>query len=261
MRALWTAASGMIGQQQNMDVISNNIANVNTTGHKKHRAEFEDLIYQTMRRAGTTTGDDNQVPTGLQQGHGVRLSATSTIHTQGSFQHTGNSLDMAIEGEGYFQIDMPDGTTAYTRDGSFKRDSDGQIVTSDGYPLNGMGTVPENATEITISPEGRIEVTIPGQNDTEEIGQIELARFINPQGLANIGKNLYAETAASGDPVTSNPGTDGAGTVVQDYLEMSNVQIVEEMVNMIVAQRAYESNAKAVTTSDSMLEIANGLKR
>jgi len=251
----------MIGQQSNMDVIANNLANVNTTGHKKHRAEFQDLMYQTIRRAGTTTGDDYQVPTGTLQGHGVRLSATNTIHTQGNFQHTGNPTDMAIEGEGYFQVTLPDGTIGYTRDGSFKLDSDGRIVTSDGYPIEPEMTVPDNAIEITISAEGRVEVTIAGEADAEEIGQIELARFVNPPGLANIGKNIYLQTAASGEPITNVAGTDGTGTVVQNYLEMSNVQVVEEMVNMIVAQRAYESNAKAITTSDSMLEIANGLKR
>lgn len=261
MRSLWTAASGMVGQQSNIDVIANNIANVNTTGHKKHRAEFQDLMYQTIRRAGTVTGDDNQVPTGTQQGHGVKLSATNTLHTQGSFQHTGNSLDMAIEGEGFFQITMPDGTIGYTRDGSFKRDSDGRIVTSDGYPLEPEMAIPDNAIDITISAEGRVEVTVAGENDPEEIGQIELARFINPSGLSNMGKNIYTQTAASGEPIVNVAGTDGAGTIVSQYLEMSNVKIVEEMVNMIVAQRAYETNSKAITTSDSMLEIANGLKR
>lgn len=261
MRALWTAGSGMAAQQNNIDVISNNIANVNTTGFKKQRAEFQDLMYQTMRQAGSTTGADTQLPTGIQMGHGVRMSATNTVHTQGSYQNTGNALDMAIEGDGFFQITMPDGTIGYSRDGSFKRDSDGRIVTADGYPIEPQITIPANTTEITISADGRVSATIPGQTQTEEIGQIELARFVNPAGLSRMGKNLYMETEASGAPTTNAAGTDGAGTLVQQFLEMSNVQIVDEMVNMIVAQRAYETNSKAITTSDSMLEIANGLKR
>lgn len=261
MRSLWTAASGMSAQQTNIDVISNNLANVNTTGYKKKRAEFQDLMYQTMRQAGATSGVDNQVPTGIQMGHGVRLAATNTVHTGGSMQSTGSELDMAIEGDGFFQITLPDGTIAYTRDGSFKRDSDGRIVNSDGYPLEPEMTIPENTTEVTISADGRVAVTIPGETETQEIGQIELSRFVNPSGLSNMGKNLYLETAASGAPINNVAGTDGAGTIVQKYIEMSNVQIVEEMVNMIVAQRAYETNSKAITTSDSMLEVANGLKR
>lgn len=261
MRALWTAGSGMQAQQNNIDVISNNIANVNTTGYKKQRAEFQDLMYQTMRQAGSTTGADTQLPTGLQMGHGVRMSATNSIHTQGSPQSTGNPLDMEIAGEGFFQITLPDGTIGYTRDGSFKRDADGRIVTSDGYPLEPQITIPANTTDITISADGRVSATIPGQTATEEIGQIELARFVNPSGLSREGQNLYKETEASGAPTTNAAGTDGAGTIVQQFLEMSNVQIVDEMVNMIVAQRAYETNSKAITTSDSMLEIANGLKR
>lgn len=261
MRSLWTAASGMTAQQSNMDVIANNLANVNTTGHKKHRAEFQDLMYQTMRQAGIETGPDNQLPTGLQMGHGVRLVATNTIHTQGNFQSTGNPLDMAIEGEGYFQVTMPDGTVAYTRDGSFKRDSTGRLTTSEGYLLEPEIVIPDNATDITISTDGRVFAKIPGQNEPEDEGQIELTRFTNPAGLESNGRNLYLETAASGAPINSVPGEEGAGTIVQSYLEMSNVQVVEEMVNMIIAQRAYESNSKAITTSDSMLETANGLKR
>ena len=261
MRATWTAASGMNAQQSNMDVISNNLANVNTTGHKKNRAEFQDLMYQTIRQAGADSGPDTQLPTGLQMGHGVRMVATNTIHTQGSFQSTGNPLDVAIEGEGFFQITLPDGTIAYTRDGSFKRDNTGRMTTSEGYLLTPEIVIPDNATDITISGEGRVFAAIPGQNEPEECGQIELTRFTNPSGLASMGKNLFLETAASGVPINSNPGEEGAGTLVQSYLEMSNVQIVEEMVNMIVAQRAYETNSKAITTSDSMLEVANGLKR
>lgn len=261
MRALWTAGSGMAAQQANIDVISNNLANVNTTGFKKSRTDFQDLMYQTIRQAGAATGTDSQVPTGIQMGHGVRQVATQKIYTQGSFQQTGNSLDIAIEGEGFFQIDLPDGTIAYTRDGAFKKDSQGRIVTSDGYPLDPVIQIPDNATEITISADGRVSATIPNQNDPQELGQIQLVRFVNPAGLDSIGRNLLKETAASGQPVVVNPGEEGAGTLVQKYLEMSNVQVVEEMVNMIVAQRAYEVNSKAITTADDMLSQAANLKR
>ncbi len=262
MRSLWTAGTGMKGQQTNMDVISNNIANVNTTGFKKYRVDFQDLMYQNMRAAGTNTGDDNnQVPTGVDLGHGVKVAATQRVYLQGAFQETGNTLDMAIQNDGFFQINMPDGTIAYTRDGSFKKDETGRVVTSDGYTLEPAITIPDDATSVTISPDGRVSVTIAGQNEPDEIGQIELARFINPAGLVAIGQNLVTQSAASGEPMISNPGTDGAGTVVQRYLEMSNVQLVEEMVNMIVCQRAYEINGKAVTTSDEMLQTAVSLKR
>ena len=262
MRSLWTAGTGMKGQQTNLDVISNNIANVNTTAFKKYRVDFQDLMYQTMRTAGTVTGDDNnQVPTGVNLGHGTKVAATQRVYLQGAAQETGNDLDILIQNDGFFQITMPDGTTAYTRDGSFKKDETGRIVTSDGYVLEPAITIPEDSTSLTISPDGRVSVTIPGQNDPDEIGQIELARFINPAGLQALGQNLYVETAASGEAVISNPGTDGAGTLVQRYLEMSNVQLVEEMVNMIVCQRAYEINGKAITTSDEMLQTAVGLKR
>lgn len=264
MRALWTAASGMSAQQSNMDVISNNMANVNTTGYKKHRAEFQDLMYQTMRQAGSPTGPDTQLPTGLQMGHGVRLTATNTLHegTTG-FQTTELKTDMAIEGDGFFQITLPDGTIAYTRDGSFKLDGDRRLVTSEGYPLEPEIYIPEDAPNdtITISTDGRVSAKPAGQADPEEVGQIELSRFVNPAGLENMGENLYLETAASGAPINNEPGTDGTGKIRQGMLEMSNVKMVEEMVNMIVAQRAYETNSKAITTSDSMLEIANGLKR
>ena len=261
MRALWTAATGMNAQQANMDVISNNLANVNTTGFKKSRTDFQDLMYQTMSRAGAATGPDTQLPSGIQIGTGTRQVATQKIYTEGSPQSTGNNLDLAIEGDGFFQILLPDGTTAYTRDGSFKKDSQGRMVTSDGYPLQPQINIPDNATDITISADGRVSATIPNQTDTQDLGQLELARFVNPAGLSSIGRNLLQETSASGNPVTSNPGDDGAGTLSQKYIEMSNVQVVEEMVNMIVAQRAYEINSKAVQTADSMLEQAASLKR
>ncbi|BBB91538.1 MAG TPA: flagellar basal-body rod protein FlgG [Methylomusa anaerophila] len=261
MRALWTAGTGMAAQQANMDVISNNLANVNTTGFKKSRTDFADLMYQTLRQPGASSGPDTQVPSGIQMGHGVRQVATQKIFTQGSYQSTGNSLDMLIEGDGFFQVTMPDGTISYTRDGSFKKDSQGRIVTSDGYPLEPQITIPDNATELSVSSDGIITVAIPGQTAPQELGQLQIVRFINPAGLSSIGRNLYQETAASGTPTAGNPGDDGAGTITQKYLEMSNVQVVEEMVNMIVAQRAYEINSKAIQTSDEMLGQVAGLKR
>ncbi|MBP2645294.1 MAG: flgG 2 [Firmicutes bacterium] len=261
MRALWTAGSGMIAQQANIDVVSNNLANVNTSGFKKNRIDFADLMYQTIRQAGAPTGAGTQLPTGIQMGHGVREVATQKILTQGNFQQTGNPLDMAIEGDGFFQVTAPDGTIAYTRDGAFKRDSQGRIVTSEGYPLEPQITIPQNATNVNISSEGIVSAAIPGQTGTQELGQIQIARFINPAGLDSMGRNLLTETSASGAPTIINPGTEGAGTLVQQYLEMSNVQVVEEMVNMIVAQRAYEINSKAITTADEMLGQAANLRR
>lgn len=262
MRALWSAASGMKGQQTNMDVISNNIANVNTYGGKKVRAEFQDLVYQTLRDAGADSGADSQYPTGMQIGLGTRVSATNRVFTQGSLQSTEGPTDIGIQGEGFFRITMPDGTTAYTRDGSFKLDSNRRLVTTDGYPLADNITIDETAPSdsIVIAGDGQVSCT-PAGGTQQNVGQITLARFVNPSGLTAIGKNLFVVSEASGDAIESNPGEEGAGTLTQGKLEMSNVQIVEEMVNMIVSQRAYESNSKAIQTSDSMLEIANGLKR
>jgi len=263
MRSLWTAASGMTTQQSNMDVIANNLANVNTTGNKKQRAEFQDLLYQTLRSAGTTSGADTQYPAGLQIGLGSRLSATNRIFTEGNLQTTNNPTDVAIQGEGFFRIEMPDGTIAYTRDGAFKLDSTRRLVTSDGYPLADGITINETAPSdtITIASDGQVTCVPSGGTAREDSGTITLARFVNPAGLTAIGKNLFLASDASGDPIEGTPGEDGAGTLAQNELEMSNVQVVEEMVNMIIAQRAYESNSKAITTSDSMLEVANGLKR
>ena len=262
MRALWSAASGMKGQQTNMDVISNNIANVNTYGGKKVRAEFQDLIYQTLRDAGAQSGQDNQYPTGLQIGLGTRVAATQRVITQGPLQTTENPTDVGIQGEGYFRVTLPDGTTGYTRDGAFKLDSQRRLVTSDGYLLADGITFNENSPvdSIVIAGDGQVSET-PAGGTQQNVGRIMLARFVNPAGLTAIGKNLFIVSEASGQPIEGNPGEDGAGTLTQGTLEMSNVQIVEEMVNMIVSQRAYESNSKAITTSDSMLEIANGLKR
>lgn len=261
MRALWTAASGMIAQQTNVDVISNNLANVNTTGYKKSRVDFQDLIYQNLRDPGAPSGQGVQLPTGLQLGHGVRPVATQKIFTQGSYQQTGNALDIVIEGNGFLQVTLPDGSVAYTRDGSLKKDGEGRIVTSEGYLLEPQITIPENALSLTISSDGIVSVTTPGTSVPQEIGQIELASFVNPAGLNSIGRNLFTETAASGAPVTGVPGEEGLGTITQYYLEMSNVQVVEEMVNMIVAQRAYETNSKAIQASDEMLQQANNLRR
>ena len=262
MRSLWSAASGMVAQQKNMDVVAHNLANVNTYGHKKVRAEFQDLIYQTLRDAGGTSGSGTQYPQGLQIGLGTRVAATNRIFTQGPLQTTDNPTDIGIQGEGFFQIQLPDGTTAYTRDGSFKIDETRRLVTSDGFLLVPNITLEENASidSLVISSDGVVSNTPAGGQQTE-IGNITLVRFTNPQGLYAYGKNLFLETAASGAPIESTPGQDGAGVLTQNTLEMSGVQIVEEMVNMIISQRAYESNSKAITTSDSMLEIANGLKR
>ncbi len=262
MRSLWSASSGMIAQQRQMDVVAHNLANVNTYGNKKVRAEFQDLIYQTLRDAGGASGNGTQYPQGLQIGLGVRHAATNRIFTQGPLQTTDNPTDVGIQGEGFFEIQLPDGTSAYTRDGSFKIDSDRRLVTSDGFLLVPNITLEDNATidSLVISSDGRVSDTPTGGEQTE-IGQIMLVRFTNPSGLQAYGKNLFLATAASGDPITSEPGADGAGVLTQNTLEMSGVQIVEEMVNMIVSQRAYESNSKAITTSDSMLEIANQLKR
>lgn len=262
MRSLWTGCTGMIAQQTNLDVIANNLANVNTTGFKKNQTSFEDLMYQMIRQPGATSGaDNNQLPTGLQIGHGTRPVANAKLYLQGDYQSTGNPFDICIEGDGFFQILMPDGTTAYTRDGSFKVDGEGRIVTSEGYVLQPELVVPNNATNFTVAQDGIVTVTIPGTTTPQDIGQIQLARFINPAGLQNVGHNLALETAASGVPTVNNPGEDGTGITINQYIEMSNVKVVEEMVNLIVAQRAYEVNSKVITTSDEMLSQASGLKR
>ncbi len=263
MRSLWTAASGMVGQQFNIDTISNNLANVNTTGFKKMRAEFEDLIYQTLLMAGTPATEVSEVPTGIQVGHGVKVSATQKMFSQGSLQSTENKLDLALEGEGFFKIQLYDGTFSYTRDGSFKIDSNRQVVTANGYLLEPPLVLPENfiAESLAISQTGKVTVKVVGEEDPVEVGQIEIYRFINPAGLQSIGGNLFKTTPASGEEIPGMPGIDGMAKTHQGFLEMSNVKIVEEMVNMIVAQRAYEVNSKAIQTSDSMLGTAIGLKR
>jgi flagellar basal-body rod protein FlgG len=261
IRSLWTAASGMQAQTLNIDVISNNLANVNTTGFKRSRADFQDLLYETMRPPGVASSADTQVPTGIQVGHGTRSVATQKIFLQGDFQHTQNELDLAIEGNGLFQIMQPNGNVAYTRSGSFKIDGEGRIVTSDGYPLEPEMTIPTDTMAISIGTDGTVSVLQAGDTEPTEVGTITLARFVNPAGLSSIGRNLYLPTAASGEEVTGTPGQDGFGTIAQGYLEMSNVSVVDEMVNMITAQRAYESNSKAIQAADDMLQLANNIKR
>lgn len=263
MRSLWTAASGMVSQQFNIDTISNNLSNVNTAGFKKVRAEFEDLIYQTLLMAGTPATEITEIPTGIQVGHGVRTSATQKMFTQGSLQSTENKTDLALEGDGFFKIQLYDGTFAYTRDGSFKVDSNRQLVTSNGYLLEPPVILPENfiMETLAISQDGRITVKVIGEDDPIEVGQMEIYRFVNPAGLQSIGANLYKTTPASGGEIPGQPGVNGMAKTHQGFLEMSNVKVVEEMVNMIVAQRAYEINSKAIQTSDSMLATAIGLKR
>jgi len=263
MRALWTAASGMTAQQFNIDTISNNLSNVNTTGFKQNRADFEDLLYQTLRVAGTPATEVTVVPTGIQVGHGVKPAATQKIFVQGSLQNTGNVSDVAIEGEGFFRVLLYDGTYGYTRDGSFKIDSNGQLVTSNGYRVLPEVILPDGFLRdtVAVSQDGRVTTKVAGSDDVLEVGQIELYRFVNPTGLQAVGENLLKVTNASGDPIPGRPGFDGMGKVIHKFLEMSNVSVVQEMVNMIVAQRAYELNSKAIQTSDTMLGIANNLKR
>lgn len=261
IRSIFIAATGMEAQKINIDVIANNLANVNTVGYKKSRADFQEMIYQNIRTPGALSAEGAQIPSGIQVGLGVRPVAVQKIFHQGDFVHTGNNLDLVIEGDGFFQIMTPDGTIAYTRAGAFKLDSEGRIVNSDGYALEPAITIPANTMHITIGSDGRVSVLQPGSAIPTEIGQIEIARFINPGGLKAIGKNLYIPTASSGEPVAGNPGSDGLGSIAQGFIEMSNVNVVEEMVNMIVSQRAYEIASKAVQASDEMLQNANNLRR
>lgn len=255
-RALWVAKTGLDAQQTRMAVISNNIANVNTTGFKKDRPIFVDLMYQNIRQAGGQTTQNTQLPTGLQLGTGVRAAATEKIHTQGNIQQTSNSLDIAINGRGFFQITMPNGDIDYSRAGSFQVDNTGQIVTSNGVPLNPSITIPQDALSVTIGQDGTVSVTQPGSTTANQIGQIQTADFINPAGLEPIGDNLFRETVASGTPIVGTPGENELGSLVQGSLETSNVNVVEEMVNMIETQRAYEVNSKAISATDQMLSFA-----
>ncbi|MEW6720395.1 MAG: flagellar basal-body rod protein FlgG [Thermodesulfobacteriota bacterium] len=261
IRSLYTAATGMEAQRLNIDVVANNLANVNTTGYKRSRADFQDLIYQTISEPGATSAEGMEIPSGIQVGLGVRTVAVQKMFEQGDFSATGNPLDLVIEGDGFFQVTKPDGEIGYTRAGAFKLDSQGRIVTSDGYPVEPSLTIPSDATSITVGTDGKITVTQAGSGTPSEVGQIALARFSNPAGLRSLGKNLFAPTESSGEAITANPGADGMGTIGQGFLEMSNVNVVEEMVNMIVSQRAYEINSKAVTASDEMLQVINNLIR
>ncbi len=261
IRSLWTAATGMIAQQNNVDIISNNLANVNTTAFKKSRAEFQDLLYQTIRPAGVTNNIGSQYPTPIEIGHGTRLASTTKSFLTGEPVQTFNQLDIMIQGEGFFMLQLPNGETVYTRDGSFKVDGTGNLITSDGYFMVPEITIPQEASAVVIRENGEVQAVIPGQTENESIGQIKLVKFANPAGLASIGKNLYKETEGSGEPVEGIPGFEGFGTLMQGYLEASNVKVVEEMVNLIASQRAYEINAKAIQTSDDMLGLANDLKR
>jgi flagellar basal-body rod protein FlgG len=261
MRALWTAATGMHSQQLTLDVIANNLANVQTAGFKRSRVDFQDLVYETTQAPGTASAQGSEIPTGFQIGHGSRAVATQRLFAKGDLQQTGNPLDLAIEGDGFFQIVQPNGETAYTKAGAFKRDSQGRIVSSEGFALQPGLTIPQDALAVNVGVDGTVSVTQPGSLQPQEIGTIELVRFINPAGLQSLGRNLFLPTQASGDAVPGTPGRDGLGTLLQGFVEMSNVNVVEEMVNLIVSQRAYEINSRAIRTADEMMQTANNLVR
>jgi flagellar basal-body rod protein FlgG len=256
-QALWIAKTGLDAQQTRMTVISNNLANVNTTGFKQDRAVFEDLLYQTIRQPGAQSSTSTQLPSGLMLGTGVRTVATEKSHTQGNIISTGNALDIAIQGRGFFQVLKPEGDIAYTRDGTFQVDANGQVVMSNGYPLEPAITIPTQAVSITVGTDGTVSVLQAGQNAPSVVGNIQLADFINPTGLQPMGENLFSETAASGAVTTAAPGTTGLGTVIGGALETSNVNVVTELISMIETQRAYEMNSKAISTADQMLQYAN----
>jgi flagellar basal-body rod protein FlgG len=254
IRSLWISKTGLDAQQTQMDVIANNLANVSTSGFKRSRAVFEDLLYQNIRQPGAQSSQQTQLPSGLQLGTGVKPVATERIFTQGNLQLTGNDKDVAIQGQGFFQVLLPDGTTAYTRDGSFQMDNQGQLVTSSGFPIQPAIIIPPNAQSLSIGRDGVVSVTTADSPASTQIGSLQLSTFINPAGLMSKGENLYVETAASGNASNNNPGANGAGLLTQGYVETSNVNVVEELVNMIQTQRAYEINSKAITTSDQMLQ-------
>jgi flagellar basal-body rod protein FlgG len=255
-RALWVAKTGLDAQQTRMAVISNNLANVNTTGFKKDRAVFQDLMYQNMRQVGAQTSQTSQLPTGMQLGTGVKTMATEKLHTQGNVEQTGNQMDIAINGRGFLQVQMPDGSTAYTRDGQLKLDLNGQIVNANGLPLTPSMTIPQDALSVTIGSDGTVSILQPNNPQPSNVGQIQTANFINLAGLEPIGENLYRESGASGPPVIGTPSQQEFGAIVQNSLETSNVNVVEELVGMIETQRAYEMNSKAISTTDQMLSYA-----
>lgn len=261
IRSLYTAATGMKANQTFVDNISHNLSNVNTTGFKKQKIEFEDLIYQNLQKPGGELEDGNRAPVGIQIGLGTRVVATNRMFMQGNLEATGNQTDVAIEGEGFFQVRMPNSEVCYTRNGAFKVNSEGYLTTSQGYMLEPTVNIPDDTKSLTISPTGEIAVVRNDDGTPEIIGQLELARFINPAGLSADGGNIFSQTAASGVPIVGEPGEEGLGNVKNQYVEMSNVQMVEEMVGMIIAQRAYEISSKAITTSDEMLQTASALKR
>jgi flagellar basal-body rod protein FlgG len=261
IRALYSAASGLEAQQLNIDVIANNLANVNTAGYKQARSEFQDLLYQNVRASGAASSTSTDLPVGLQVGLGSRPVATTRLFTQGDFRQTGNPLDLVIEGNGFFQVRLPNGDIAYTRSGSFHLNREGSIVTADGNPLDPQVTIPNDALTITVGTDGTVSVTQPGQSQAQQVGTIQLAIFQNPAGLNSIGKNLFMPTTSSGEPISGPAGENGIGTINQGFLEQSNVSVVEEMVNMIIGQRAYEINSKVVRAADEMLQTMNNVVR
>jgi len=261
MQSLYTASTGMLGMQTQIDTTANNIANVNTIGFKKSRAEFADLMYHVMEYAGTSTSDVTKSPTGIEVGLGVRPTAINKIFSEGSLKQTDNQLDIAITGRGFFKLELPDGTEVYSKNGAFKIDENGTVVNSDGYRLVPEIVIPEDATNISIGTDGIVTVIQPGQTQATQVGQINLTNYVNPAGLHSLGDNLYIETDSSGQPVEGTPGVDGLGTIRQGFVELSNVELVVELTDLITGQRAYDANSKIITTSDEMLQTTNNLKR
>ena len=261
IRALYTAASGMNAQQTNIDNVAHNLANVNTTGFKKSRVEFEDLVYQEVRAAGSSASSTTEAPVGLEIGLGTRAVATARNFSAGNLRATSNPLDLAIQGDGFFQVSLPDGTVGYSRAGTFHLDAQGLMVTNEGYAIQPNITVPPNATSVSVSRDGIVSASIAGQSATQQLGTLEIAKFSNAAGLRPLGGNLFASTTASGEPETGSPGTDSRGTLVQGFVEDSNVSVVEEMVNMIIGQRAYEANSRVVKAADDMMSQVNTLVR
>ena len=259
MRSLWTATTGMSAQNLNLDVIANNLANVSTTGFKRSRADFQDLLYQIMKVPGSPTSDDTKSPTGIQVGLGVKTGAVTKVFTTGELIQTDNQLDVAIEGTGFFQVDLPNGNTAYTRAGNFKLDGDGRMTTSDGYPIQPEIVIPEDANEVTISETGVVSAILGEDTESTELGNIDLANFVNEAGLVAIGRNLFRETDSSGVAAIGTPGSDGYGLLLQGFVENSNVNLVEELAHMITTQRAFEINSNVVSTSDEMMQTVNNM--
>lgn len=261
MRSLFVSATGMGSQQRQIDTVANNLANVSTTGFKRSRNNFQDLLYQVDRAAGSPSSQNTTIPVGIHSGHGVKHISTEKVFSQGDMKNTGVELDVAIEGKGFYQILQPNGTIAYSRSGNFQRDQNGRLVTQDGFPIEPEIVLPQDARQVQIGLDGTVSVLVGEETLPTPIGTLQLARFINPAGLVPLGKNLYSPTAASGNPVVENPGVNGTGTLTQYFLELSNVSVVDEMINMIIAQRAYEVNSKAIQTSDDMLQTANNIIR